>query len=70
MKIQPETGVLTPLYTYIGKSDGSLKQAPPTDSPAGSLRKSAKCVGVAYFISTSELPGTTDIDGIFHEGAD
>ena len=68
MKTQREMGVLSPLYTSIGKSDGSLKQAPPTDSPAGSLRKSEKCGGVAHLISSGELPGT--IDGIFHEGAD
>jgi hypothetical protein len=54
------------MHTSIGKSDGSLKQAPRTDSPARSLRKSAKCGGVAF--SSGKLPGT--IDGIFHEGAD
>jgi hypothetical protein len=70
MKNQCEVKALRPLHTSIGKSDRSLKQAPPTDSPAGTLRKSAKCGGVAHLISTSELPGTTDIDGIFHEGAD
>jgi hypothetical protein len=68
MQTQREMEVLSPLYTSIGKSDGSLKQAPPTDSPAGPLRKLAQCGGVAHLISSSELPGT--IDGIFHEGAD
>jgi len=70
MKTQREMGVLSPLYTSVGKSDSSLKQAPPTDSPAGSLRKSAKCGGVAHLISASKLPATADVDGIFHEGAD
>jgi hypothetical protein len=70
MKNQCEVRAPRPLHTSIGKSDGSLKQAPPTGSPGGPLRNSAKCGGVAHLIRTSELPGTTDIDGIFHEGAD